>query len=121
MGSPSSIGLQIGSGIFSAPAAVHHTVTKVQGSVVSLSGFSEIWVSFGGFVESIYAAAFAVGGWESLGFVGGEIQDPDITLPRILKAALSLVITLFLCSNLALYTTVPADTLKETDAPALVG
>jgi amino acid transporter len=45
---------------------VHHTVTEARGSIISPSSFSEIWVSFGGFGESIYAAAFATGGWESV-------------------------------------------------------
>lgn len=55
-----------------------------------------------------------------LSFVGGEIKDLEATLPKILRTAMAFIIMLFLASNFALYVTVPAEKLKEINAPALV-
>ncbi|KAK6530533.1 Y+L amino acid transporter [Orbilia ellipsospora] len=83
------------------------------------NGVLDIWAAFGGFVDAVLAAAFAYNGWESLSFVGGEIKNPEVTLPKILKISMAIVITMFLASNLAIYLTVSAETLRDSDAPAL--
>jgi solute carrier family 7 (L-type amino acid transporter), member 6 len=45
---------------------LRRTVMDMQGSIILSSESSDFWVSFGGFVEAILAAAFATGGWESV-------------------------------------------------------
>jgi amino acid transporter len=58
---------------------LRRTGMGVEARVVLSSGFSEAWVSFGGFVEAILAAAFATGGWESV-----SNQGPILNLASIL-------------------------------------
>ncbi|OCK79262.1 amino acid transporter [Lepidopterella palustris CBS 459.81] len=79
----------------------------------------EISTSINGFVDAILAAAFAYGGWESLGFIAGEIKEAETTIPKILKAAMTFIIVVFLSANFALYATLPEELLKQTNAPAL--
>ncbi|KAG8531228.1 uncharacterized protein KY384_004586 [Bacidia gigantensis] len=70
--------------------------------------------------DALFAALFAFGGWESVGFVAGEIVDPEKTIPKILNGAMSMTTSLFTLTVVAFYSVVPLDTLKETNAVAAV-
>ncbi|KAI0171908.1 amino acid transporter [Hypoxylon sp. FL1284] len=83
------------------------------------SSLRDIWASFDGFTTAVLAAVFAYGGWESISFVVGEIQDAMTVLPRILHTAMTMVIVLFLTSNIALYTIVPLSEMAESNTVAL--
>ncbi|KAH9907201.1 amino acid transporter [Xylariomycetidae sp. FL2044] len=79
----------------------------------------DIWANLDAFTNAVLAAVFAYGGWESISFVAGEIQDVGSILPRILHTSMTLVIILFISSNLALYTIVPASSMAESNAVAV--
>ena len=70
--------------------------------------------------DALLAALFAFGGWESVGFVAGDIANPNQTIPRILNSAMMVVITLFVLVVSAFYAIIPLETLQTTNAVATV-
>ena len=70
--------------------------------------------------DALFAALFAFGGWESVGFVAGDITNPGQTIPRILNSAMMIVITLFVLVVSAFYAIIPPETLRTTNAVATV-
>jgi len=61
---------------------------------------------------------FAYGGWQTAGFLAGEVRDPERTVPRALVLGIAAVITLYLATNLACLRALgPAD-LAATRTPA---
>ena len=79
-----------------------------------------LYKDFGHATEALLAALFAFGGWESIGFVAGEVLDPAENLPRILNRAMLIVIVLFVLTVTALYTVLPPETMQSTNAVAAV-
>ena len=82
---------------------------------------SSLYKDFSSTTEAVLAALFAFGGWESIGFVAGEILDPVENLPRILNSAMLIVITLFILTVAAFYTVLPLEKMQDTNAIAIVG
>ena len=70
--------------------------------------------------DALLAALFAFGGWESVGFVAGDIANPSQTIPRILNSAMMVVITLFVLVVSVFYAIIPLETLRTTNAVATV-
>ena len=70
--------------------------------------------------DAILAALFAFGGWESAGFIAGEVIDPIYNLPRILNRAMLIVIVLVVLTVTAFYTVLPLNTMQSTNALASV-
>ena len=70
--------------------------------------------------DATLAALFAFGGWESVGFIAGEVLDPTYNLPRILNRAMLIVIVLFVLTVTAFYTVLPLNTMQNTNALASV-
>ncbi|KAI1379318.1 amino acid transporter [Hypoxylon crocopeplum] len=83
------------------------------------SHLTDLWANLGAFTNAVLAAVFAYGGWESISFVVGEIQDVTTVLPRILHTSMAMVIVLFITSNLALYAVVPLSEMAESNTVAL--
>ncbi|KAG8162059.1 hypothetical protein KVR01_007824 [Diaporthe batatas] len=77
------------------------------------------WATLGGLTDSVLAAVFAYGGWESISFVVGEIQNVEVTLPKILHTSMAAVIVLFVSANLALYAIVPIEDMETSNTIAL--
>ncbi|KAK0708711.1 large neutral amino acids transporter small subunit 1 [Lasiosphaeris hirsuta] len=71
------------------------------------------------FVTAIFAALFAYNGFESIGFVLGDVREPARSLPRILHTAMTVVITGFILTNMSLYMTLSMDQLRSTDTPTI--
>ncbi|KAL8827213.1 MAG: hypothetical protein Q9170_007102 [Blastenia crenularia] len=81
---------------------------------------TSLYEGLGRATEALLAALFAFGGWESIGFVAGEVLDPIKNLPRILNRAMLIVLVLFLLTVTAFYTVLPLDTMQNTNAVATV-
>ncbi|MCJ1226451.1 hypothetical protein MMC12_003103 [Toensbergia leucococca] len=86
---------------------------------VSEQGSSLSWMGTGDLADALFAALFAYGGWESISFVVGEMEDPSRNLPRVLHHAMSVVISLFILANIAFYSIFPLEVVKTTNAIAL--
>lgn len=61
---------------------------------------------------------FAYGGWQTAGFLAGEVRDPARTLPRALVLGITGVITLYLATNLACLRALGPEALAATQTPA---
>jgi APA family basic amino acid/polyamine antiporter len=84
--------------------------------------FSETPVLSDGFLTTFGAAMvpvlFAYGGWQTSGFVAGEMKNPKKHLPLGLLLGVSGVITLYLAVNAVCLYVLGADGLAKTNAPA---
>ena len=79
-----------------------------------------VYNNFMNISDALLAALFAFGGWESVGFVAGDIANPSQTIPRILNSAMMVVITLFVLVVSVFYAIIPLETLRTTNAVATV-
>ncbi len=61
---------------------------------------------------------FAYGGWQTAGFLAGEVRDPSRTLPRALILGIAGVIALYLGANAAYLRALGPDGLAGTKTPA---
>ena len=77
-------------------------------------------LSFNNVTDALLAALFAFGGWESIGYVAGEIIEPAKNVPKILNSAMILVITTFILAVTAFYSVLPIEKIQGTDAVATV-
>ncbi|KAI9858091.1 MAG: Y+L amino acid transporter [Trichoglossum hirsutum] len=75
----------------------------------------DLWTSFGGYVTAVFAALYCYGGWESIGFVVGEMKRPSRDLPRAMNTAMTIVITGFFLMNAALYIVLPMSSIRTHD------
>jgi APA family basic amino acid/polyamine antiporter len=56
-----------------------------------------------GFFAALVAALWAYDGWNNAGMLGSEIQNPQRNLPRALLAGTSMMIAIYLLTNLAYF------------------
>ncbi len=72
------------------------------------------WYDFG-LVEAMFtallAAFWAYEGWNTLGFLGGEIQNPNRNLPKALFLGMMVIISTYLIVNLAYFYVLPVDNI----------
>lgn len=78
------------------------------------------WESLGAFSTAVFAALFCYGGWESAGFVIGEMENPAKDLPIVINGAMTLVIVGFSLMNVSLYLCLPFDVVRESKAVVVV-
>ncbi|MCJ1353905.1 MAG: Y+L amino acid transporter [Icmadophila ericetorum] len=78
-----------------------------------------IWVQVGEYVTAVYGALFCYGGWESLGFVAGEMTNPGRDLPRAIISAMTIAVSGFFTLNVALYVVLPFTGLRERSTVAV--
>jgi APA family basic amino acid/polyamine antiporter len=64
------------------------------------------------FAISLIYVVYAYTGWNSIGYVAGEVRDPQRTIPRAVVAAVLLVALLYLLLHLVFLRTVPMDDLR---------
>ncbi|KAI1117228.1 amino acid/polyamine transporter I [Nemania sp. NC0429] len=85
------------------------------------SGPSEpnVWESLGRTSTAVFAALFCYGGWESAGFVIGDMANPAKDLPRVMNGAMTLVIVGFFLMNMSLYICLPFDMVRESKTVAV--
>ncbi|KAF2666913.1 amino acid transporter [Microthyrium microscopicum] len=72
-----------------------------------------IWVRFGDLVTALFAALFCYGGWESIGFVVGDMKAPTKNLPRVLHSSMTITICSFFGLVVALYLCLPMDNIRS--------
>ena len=70
------------------------------------------------FVGALMPVLFAYGGWQTSGFVAGELRDPRRDMPRALLLGVSGVVVLYLAINAVSLRVLGADGLAATSTPA---
>lgn len=71
-------------------------------------------MSFGNaFLAAMLAAFWGYEGWNTVGFLGGEIQNPNRNLPIALFSGLLIIITAYLLVNFAYFYVYPVDRLQQ--------
>ncbi|HTD60286.1 MAG TPA: amino acid permease [Gemmatimonadaceae bacterium] len=61
---------------------------------------------------------FAYGGWAHANNVGGEVRDPEHTLPRAMLVGMAIVVVVYLLANVAYLAALGRDGLAVSRAPA---
>src|SRR6266550_1371449 len=70
------------------------------------------------FLLAMVAILWAYDGWADLAFVGGEVRDPQKTLPRALLLGTSTVVVLYLGANLVYLYLIPIEQMKHAELVA---
>ena len=66
------------------------------------------------FAISLIYVVYAYTGWNAIGYVAGEIREPQRTIPRAVVGAVLLVATMYLLLHWVFLRTVPIDALRVT-------
>jgi basic amino acid/polyamine antiporter, APA family len=69
------------------------------------------WPLISSMFTAMLAAFWAYEGWNTIGYIGGEIQNPKRNLPIVLFWGVMAVITVYLLANVTYLTLLPADQL----------
>jgi APA family basic amino acid/polyamine antiporter len=96
---------------------------------VGFTAASGSWSNFGtrfmgakggmaGFMAALVAALWAYDGWNDLNMVGGEIKNPERSIPVALIAGVALVGVLYMGMNAAIQYTMPASAIAQSQVPA---
>ncbi|MGH7607474.1 MAG: APC family permease [Gemmatimonadales bacterium] len=70
------------------------------------------------FLLAMVAILWAYDGWADLAFVGGEVKDPQRTLPRALLIGTAAVVVLYLAANLVYLYLIPIVQMKGAELVA---
>ncbi len=70
-------------------------------------------VSFSTIFTAMLAAFWAYEGWNSVGYLGGEIKEPHKNVPRSITLGLIAVITVYLLANIAYLSLLPMSALQS--------
>jgi amino acid transporter len=70
------------------------------------------------FLLAMVSILWAYDGWADLAFVGGEVRDPQRTLPRALVIGTSIVVVLYLAANLVYLYLIPIARMKQAELVA---
>ncbi|KAI1152525.1 amino acid/polyamine transporter I [Nemania diffusa] len=79
-------------------------------------GEPTLWESLGNVSTAVFAALFCYGGWESAGFVIGDMENPAKDLPIVINGAMTLVIIGFFLTNVSLYVCIPFGVIRDSKA-----
>ena len=90
-----------------------------RGSLANLTANSptfdpSFWPMLLGFVAATTGALAAYDGWNNLGFVAGEIKDPQKNIPRGLILGLGLCVVLYVVTTEAYLYMMPVDVMKNS-------
>lgn len=77
------------------------------------------WQWLGDFCTALFGALFCYGGWESIGFVLGDMKDPQGDLPIVINGAMTIVIVGFFFMNAALYICLPMGVMRASTTVAV--
>jgi len=72
------------------------------------------WHQFTAFIAATTGALAAYDGWNNLGFIGGEIKEPQRNIPRGLIIGLLLCMLLYVLTNEAYLYMMPVDEMKNS-------
>jgi len=103
----------IGAGLFIAPAA-QAPAAALAATASPLAGLA-LWTAFG---AALAPVLFAFGGWQSAGFVSGELRNPQRDMPRGLLFGVSGVIVLYLAVNVVCVRVLGVHGLAGSATPA---
>lgn len=70
------------------------------------------------FLLAMVAILWAYDGWADLAFVGGEVQNPQKTLPRALLIGTATVVVLYVAANLVYLYLIPMEQMKQAELVA---
>jgi APA family basic amino acid/polyamine antiporter len=70
------------------------------------------------FLLALVSILWAYDGWADLAFVGGEVRDPQRTLPRALFIGTAVVVVLYLAANLVYLYLIPIQSMKQAELVA---
>ena len=70
------------------------------------------------FLLAMVAILWAYDGWADLAFVGGEVKQPQKTLPRALLIGTAIVVVLYLAANLVYLYLIPIQQMKSAELVA---
>jgi APA family basic amino acid/polyamine antiporter len=73
---------------------------------------------FAGFMAALVAALWAYDGWNDLNMVGGEMRDPQRSIPRALIFGVATVAFLYMAVNAAVLYAMPPDAVAHSEVPA---
>src|SRR5438270_999034 len=80
--------------------------------------FSGAKGGFAGFMAALVAALWAYDGWNDLNMVGGEMRDPQRTIPRSLIYGVAVVGVLYMAVNAAVLYAMAPDAVAKSDVAA---
>jgi len=63
---------------------------------------------------ALMPALFSYGGWQNLNFVAGEVKDPSRTMPLAIISAVSLVVTIYVLSNVVYVKALPLEAISRS-------
>jgi APA family basic amino acid/polyamine antiporter len=92
-----------------------HTVNLVKASPNFDHSY---WHQFTAFIAATTGALAAYDGWNNLGFIGGEIREPQKNIPRGLMLGMLLCIVLYVLTTEAYLYMMPVDEMKNSSLVA---
>lgn len=63
---------------------------------------------------ALMPALFSYGGWQNLNFVGGEVKNPSRTMPLAIISAVSLVVAVYILSNVVYVKALPLGAISRS-------
>lgn len=72
----------------------------------------------GNLIAAIFLIIFSHTGWDRVGYVAGEMEDPRKSLPRTMFIGLSLILVLYWAVNSVYYGVLGVEGLRATTTPA---
>lgn len=70
--------------------------------------------SFARFGLALVSVLWVYDGWADVSFVGGEVQDPERNLPRVLIYGTLIIIALYLLANVAYLAVLPVEEIRQS-------
>jgi amino acid transporter len=94
--------------------ALGHSTGMPEGGILA----QRAHVGLSPFLLAMVAILWAYDGWADLAFVGGEVQQPQKTLPRALLIGTTIVVVLYLAANLVYLYLIPIEQMKHAELVA---
>jgi APA family basic amino acid/polyamine antiporter len=79
---------------------------------------TSFWATISGFIAATSGALAAYDGWNNLGFVAGEIKDPQRNIPKGLLIGIGICILMYLLTSQAYLYMLPIDEMKRSSLVA---
>ena len=89
-----------------------HGVTPLTSSLSAMTGFGR----FVALCVSQSGSLFSADSWHDITFAGGEVKDPEKTMPKALVLGTAAVTGLYLLANVAYLLVLPLDAIKNAPA-----
>lgn len=73
-------------------------------------------VSISSFFTAMLAAFWAYQGWASIGYIGGEVKNPRVTIPKGITIGVLSIIAIYVIVNMTYLSILPISTLNEINS-----